>query len=311
MISCKDFIPVYSEIFCYLESHYGRQEVDNYWDAIFKVNANKKSPLLVCLEQEGGIKGCFTYWSGTLNEEAAHFSMYLNEKRGFFIIDMHRCPSKGRLVDLQAQVGLKPYPDYCLHCDGYRSACNAVGLEYIYNFQNMDKAGCSILIYDPKIFDGRVIIDEDTVVMHRNASDNEYYHPSFHRSLNTGLNYVGNHYKEAGLREVLYNYVTRVVQPLMGEVTLASIEKMIQEDYAKEKSSDAVTTTLTENGLSVSVRYCPAEKYMRETGTPISPWYRYATIGVMEKLAMLADCTFVMDSYDEQTGGAEYHFTKN
>lgn len=310
MISCKDFIPVYSEIFCYLESHFGRQEVDNYWDAIFKVNANKKSPLLICLEKEG-LKGCYTYWNGTLNEEAADFTMYLNEKRGFYKLDMHRCPSKGRLVDLQEQIGLKPFPDYCLHCDGYRSACNAVGLDYIYDFQNMDKAGCSILVFDPKVFDGRVIMDKDTVSMHRDASDNEYYHPSFHKSLNQGLHYVGETHGEAGILEVLSNYVNRVVKPLMGEVTLASIEKMIQEDYAKEKSSDLVTTNLTENGLTVSVVSCPAEKYMRENGYVVSPWYRYATTGVMEELAKLAGCTFVMDSYDEQTGGAEYHFTKN
>lgn len=310
MISCKDFIPVYSEIFCYLESHFGQQEVDNYWSAIFKVNANKKSPLLICLEKEG-LKGCYTYWNGTLNEEAAHFSMYLNEKRGFFIIDMHRCPSKGRLVDLQAQIGLKPYPHYCLHCDGYRNACKEVGLEYIYNFQNMDKAGCSILIYDPKIFDGRIIMDEDTQAMHRDASDNEYFHPSFHRSLNIGLNYVGETHGDAGVLEILSNYVNRVVVPLMGEVSLASIEKMILEDYAKEKASDAVTTNLTDDGLTVSVRYCPAEKFMHETNLAVSPWYRYATIGVMAELAKLAGCTFVMDSYNEETGAAEYHFVKN
>lgn len=309
MISCKDFIPVYSEIFCYLEGNFGREEVDHYWDAIFKVNANKKSPLLICLEKEG-LKGCFTYWSGTLNEEAAHFSMYLNEKRGFFKIDMHRCPSKGRLVDLQEQVGLKPYPNYCLHCDGYRSACSAVGLEYIYNFQNMDKAGCSLFIYDPKIFDGRIIMDEDTQVMHRNASDNEYYHPSFHKSLNVGLDYVGRTHGEAGVREVLSNYVNKVVKPLMGEVTLASIEKMIQEDYAKEKSLEVLTTNLTENSLTVSVSHCPAISHIRNIGYSPSPWYRYATTGVMEALAKLAGCAFVMDSYDEETGAAEYHFVK-
>lgn len=310
MISCKDFIPVYSEVFCYLESHFGREEVDRYWDAIFKVNATKKSPLLLCLEKEG-LKGCYTYWSGTLNEEAADFTMYLNEKRGFYKLDMHRCPSKGRLVDLQKQIGLKPYPDYCLHCDGYRSACNAVGLDYIYDFQNMDKAGCSILVFDPKVFDGRVIMDKDTKVMHRDASDNEYYHPSFHRSLNTGLNYVGQTHGKDGVLEVLSNYVNRVVKPLMGEVTLDSIEKMIREDYAKEKASDILTINRTEKSLTVSVPYCPAEKLIRELEAEVSPWYRYATIGVMEELAKLADCTFVMDSYDEKTGAAEYHFTKN
>ena len=175
----------------------------------------------------------------------------------------------------------------------------------------MDKAGCSLFVYDPKVFDGRIIMDEDTVVMHRNASDNEYYHPSFHRSLMGGLNYVGETYGEEAVQEVLTNYVNRVVQPLMGEVTLASIEKMIQEDYAKEKSSHILTTNLTDNSLTVSVPYCPAEKFMRDSGSVISRWYRYATIGVMKELAKLADCTFVMDSYDEQTGAAAYHFTKN
>ena len=68
---------------------------------------------------------------------------------------------------------------------------------------------------------------------------------------------------------------------------------------------------MTDNGLTVSVAYCPAEKFMRETECPVSPWYRYATTGVMEELAKLAGCTFVMDSYNEQNGAAEYHFTKN
>ena len=310
MISCKDFIPVYSEIFRYLEDHFGRQEVDKYWDAIFKVNENKKSALLEFLEKEG-IKGCFSYWTGTLNEEAAHFSMYLNEKRGFFKIDMHRCPSKGRLVDLQEQIGLEPYKDYCLHCDGYRYACNAVGLDYIYNFQGMEKAGCSLFIYDPKVFDGRIIMDEDTQCMHRNASDNEYYHPHFHVGLSIGLNYVGENHGEDGVREVLSNYVNRVVRPLMGEVTLSNIEKMIQQDYIKEKSLDVLTTKLTDKELLVSVDKCPAVTFMNDHGTSPSRWYRYATIGVMEELAKLADCTFILDSYDDQTGACAYRFVMN
>ena len=310
MISCKDFIPVYSEIFCYLEDHFGRQEVDNYWEAIFKVNKNKKSALLEFLEKEG-IRGCYSYWTGTLNEEAADFSMYLNEKRGFFRIDMHRCPSKGRLVDLQEQIGLEPYKDYCLHCDGYRYACNEVGLDYIYDFQGVEKAACSLFIYDPKVFDGRIIMDEDTKCMHRNASDNEYYHPHFHIGLNNGLKYVGENHGEEGVREVLSNYVNRVVRPLMGDVTLANIEKMIKQDYIKEKSLDVLSTELTDNGLTVSVKKCPVVTYMINHGVSPSCWYRYATTGVMEELAKLAGCTFILDSYDEQTGAAVYRFVMN
>ena len=104
MISCTDFIPVYSELFRYLEAHYGREEVDRYWAAMFRPGAG--IPLVDFVKKEG-VRGCFTYWSGTLNEEAADFTMYLNEKRGFFQIVMHHCPSKGRLLELTLWEGDK------------------------------------------------------------------------------------------------------------------------------------------------------------------------------------------------------------
>ncbi|MBQ9974795.1 MAG: hypothetical protein IJP02_07555 [Oscillospiraceae bacterium] len=307
MISCTDFIPAYSEMFRYLEDNFGREEIDNYWRTMFKPGGG--SPLVNFVTKEG-IKGCFTYWKGTLNEEAAHFTMYLNEKRGFFKIVMHRCPSKGKLIDLRDQIGLEPYHDYCLHCDGYRAAVEQVGLEYIYDFTNMDNAGCSILIYDPKIFDGRVIMDEDTVIMDRNAADNEYFHPSFHFSLSRGMHYVGEHYGEKGVLGVMSRYVDHVVKPLMGEVTLEAIEQKILTDYAKEKCPDAVSTQLTADGLAVDVAYCPAIKYMTENDMWQSPWFRYTTQGVMARLAELAGCEFVMDHYDETTGAAKYRFIR-
>ena len=312
MISCKDFIPVYSEIFCYLESHFGRQEVDNYWDAIFKVNAAKKSPLLVCLEKEG-LKGCFTYWNGTLNEEAAHFSMYLNEKRGFFIIDMHRCPSKGRLLELEQSIGVKPYRDYCLHCDYYRVAVEQVGLKYIYNFNGIHKAACSLLIYDPKVFDGRVIIDENTEIQDVRASDNEYFHRDFHSGMNNGCEYVGSRFGEEELVAYLTRYTKNVYKPVFAAIKekgLKAIEEKILDTYALEKYPEAVKTTLDDTGLLVEVAFCPAVKHLRATGRDMSKWYPYSTTVVMESLAKAAGVTFVMDAYDHETGAARYRFVK-
>ena len=307
MISCTDFIPAYNELFCYLEEHYGRKEIDNYWKTVFKPGGG--SPLVNFLRAEG-LPGCFTYWSGTLNEEAADFSMYLNAKRGFFKLEMHRCPSKGRLLELQKKIGLEPYRDYCLHCDSYRAACEEVGLRYIYDFQNVDKAGCALLIYDPKVFDGRVIMDGDTRVMERKAADNEYFHRSFHASLNRNLNYVGEHYGEAGVRGVLQRYVKNVVQPLMGKVDLAAIEQKIKTDYLREKAADAVQTELTDAALTVTVRECPGVRYMTQNGIAVTKWYPCSTWYVMEELARLAGCGFELLSYDEQTGAAQYRFIK-
>ena len=91
MISCTEFIPAYSELFSYLDEKYGRDEVDKFWDYLFAPTGDG-IPLINHVKQEG-IAGCFSYWSSTLNEEAADFTMMLNEKAGWFKIKMHRCPS--------------------------------------------------------------------------------------------------------------------------------------------------------------------------------------------------------------------------
>ena len=42
MISCTEFIPSYSELFSYLEDNHGRDEVDRFWDYLFKPDGKKK-----------------------------------------------------------------------------------------------------------------------------------------------------------------------------------------------------------------------------------------------------------------------------
>ena len=208
MISCTEFIPCYSELFSYLHDKNGFEEVEKLWDYLFKPTEDGL-PLINFVKNEG-LHGCWSYWSGTLNEEAADFTMYLNEKRGYFTIQMHKCPSKGRLLELERTLGIKPYPNYCLHCAYYRSAVEKIGLEYQYNFIGTDKAACSLLIYDPQIFDGRIIVDDDTMVMDKKSSDNEYFHPDFHSSMNMGIHYVGEHYGKDGVVEFLTRYANNV-----------------------------------------------------------------------------------------------------
>lgn len=311
MISCTEFIPAYSELFTFLEERFGREEVDRFWKYLFEPDG-KGIPLIGFVEREG-IRGCFSYWAGTLNEEAADFTMYLNEKRGFFLNVMHRCPSKGRLLRLQDEIGITPYHDYCLHCDSYRAAVEKVGLRYIYNFRGVDQAACSMLIYDPAVFDGRVILDENTEVMDRRAAENEYFHRDFHSSMNMGVHYLGEQYGLAAVREYLTRYTLHVYKPVIEDLKargLPALEDKIRDTYAKEKAPEAVTTDLTEDGLRVSVACCPAIRHLRETGREISPWYRYTTEVVMETLAREGGLRFVMEDYDEATGAAHYRFEK-
>ncbi len=311
MISCTEFIPSYSELFTFLEKNYGREEVDCFWEYLFKPTG-EGIPLVNMVKKEG-IKGCYTYWSGTLNEEAADFSMYLNEKNGWFKIVMHHCPSKGRLLELKDTIGLEPYHDYCLHCDQYRESLKKANLNYIFDACDSDKAACSIVVYDPEVFKGQLVVDKDTIVMNRTAGDNDYFHPDFHSSLNMGVHYLGEKYGIDVLKDYLetyaQNFYNREIDKIK-ESGLSKIEEIIKNTYKKERAEDAVKTTLSEKSLCVDVEYCPAVSHLKKTGRKLSPYLRYTTEFVMPVLAKAAGATFTMNSYDEETGKAQYTFSK-
>lgn len=142
MIPCTDFIPAYSELFKFLEARGGPEAVLDFWHYLsdhFLGNLKR-------LVQEHGIRGCWLYWSHTLNEEAADFTMELDEEAGEFRITMHRCPSKGRLLECQH---LDPYHDYCRHCDVlYRRVLEPLGYEYSFDMSRCDEAACSLVVRD-------------------------------------------------------------------------------------------------------------------------------------------------------------------
>ncbi len=144
MISCTDFIPAYSELFKYLESRGGREAVVDFWHYIsdnFLTNLRD-------LVKEHGIRGCWLYWSHTLNEEAADFTMVLDEEAGEFRITMHHCPSKGRLLEYEHY---EPYHDYCGHCPVlYSRGLESLGFEYSKDMSECSQARCSAYIRDPK-----------------------------------------------------------------------------------------------------------------------------------------------------------------
>jgi hypothetical protein len=140
MISCTEFIPAYSELFKYLDDRGGHVEVEKFWAYL----SDKFLDNLRELAAAKGLRGCWEYWSHTLNEEAADFEMVLDEEQGFFSITMHNCPSKGRLLQLKH---VKPYYDYCGHCDLlYRRVLDPLGFEYEYDMSRTDKAACSLII---------------------------------------------------------------------------------------------------------------------------------------------------------------------
>ena len=140
MIPCTDFIPAYSELFKFLHGLGGRPAVADFWNYL----ADRFLGNLRDLVAANGIRGCWLYWSHTLNEEAADFTMEMDEQAGEFHVAMHRCPSKGRLLEMKH---LEPYDDYCSHCDAlYRRVLEPLGYDYRIDLSQCDQARCAITI---------------------------------------------------------------------------------------------------------------------------------------------------------------------
>ncbi len=140
MISCTDFIPAYSALFSYLDARGGEDAVADFWNYL----SDNFLGNLKALVEEHGIRGCWLYWSHTLNEEAADFTMTLDEEAGLFRIEMHDCPSKGRLL---ADDRITPYPNYCGHCDTlYRRVLEPLGYAYDIDLSHCDQATCTVTV---------------------------------------------------------------------------------------------------------------------------------------------------------------------
>ena len=309
MISCTEFIPAYSELFSFLDENYGRDEVSRFWDYLFKPDG--KGIPLINFAKKDGLRGCWNYWTGTLSEEAADCTRYFNEKQGWISSEMHYCPSKGRLLELQKEIGLVPYYDYCDHCNYYRAALEAVGFRYIRNILHVDKAACSSMIYDPKRFPGVIKPDADTEVMEISSKDKEYFHPDFHSSLNMGLEYTGSVHGEEALKKYLTRYTKNVyikTIEAMANGTLPALEALIAGTYRAEHAEDAITLENDGKTLSVTAHYCPAVKHLRATGREVSRFFPLATSVVMQTLAELGGVRFEMLAYDADTGAAKYAF---
>ena len=140
MISCTEFIPAYSELFKYLEKKQGKTAVVDFWNWLSDTFLTNLRDLVA----ENGIRGCWLYWSKTLNEEAADFTMQMDEQAGEFSITMHHCPSKGRLLEYKH---IAPYADYCEHCDVlYRRVLEPLGYEYELDRSQTDRARCRLVV---------------------------------------------------------------------------------------------------------------------------------------------------------------------
>ena len=94
MISCTEFIPLYSEFFKYLEKRGGYDEVLNYWyyisDTSIGDKTNPNSMAYKC-DRLGGFDGAAAYWGHTTTEEACDTFGFSNAKEKISYGHMRYC----------------------------------------------------------------------------------------------------------------------------------------------------------------------------------------------------------------------------
>ncbi|MEA4824576.1 MAG: hypothetical protein VB111_10755 [Clostridiaceae bacterium] len=149
------------------------------------------------------------------------------------------------------------------------------------------------------------------LVMDCHASDHKYLHRDFHASVDNGIRYVGEHYGDNSVRELLRRYTLAYHKPLIDAIRRDGLAKMrdyLADIYEKEEASDALSCTLDDTELTVAVGYCPGIRYMRSVGTEPSKWYIETTRTVYETIGDAVGVGFELIRYDEQTGRAAFRF---
>lgn len=141
------------------------------------------------------------------------------------------------------------------------------------------------------------------LVMERRAYDNKYLHRDFHASTNNAIAYIAQNFGQ----EALDRYIERYVQSRYQVMTLAELERYFTDLYTAEEALDALETELNDQKLVVRILYCPALKYLNETGED-AKWYHKTTTVMYPALAKKCNLEFELVFYDEKTGKAEFVF---
>lgn len=169
------------------------------------------------------------------------------------------------------------------------------------------------MIYDPAKFKDTLKVSPKTRVMHRSASDNRYFHKDFHLSMNAGVEYVGTHFGTEAVDRYLREYALAYFAPMIERMKtegIGPLEEYLKAVYESEEARDVLKTVREGEGLHVLISACPAVRHIQASGRTVSRWYDLTTTSVMDAIAQAAGFRFKMLNYDEDTGRAEYTFSK-
>ena len=325
MISCTEFIPLYSEFFKYCESRGGHDEVMRYWihlsDTSIGDKTNPNSLAYKC-DRLGGYEGATAYWGHTLTEEACDLFQIHDRTKRYRYSHMRYCPSRGMLNSL---THVEPYYDYCSHCNViYSRVLEKYGVKYDRDNSDVANAQCRSVYYEEgnePDFDWHTISDEEAKatlvgegcsVVDMHSEDNKYLHRDFHLSGDNALAYCAERWGEDAVVDFLTRFTAAYFAPVVDRVKsegLSALAEWLRDVYEREEASELLHTELTDSALVVTVDHCPAVAYMRSLGKEPSAYYIEQTRTVYKTIADLAGLSFTLDYYLED-GGARFSFSR-
>lgn len=323
MISCTEFIPLYSEFFKYLENKGGHDLVMQYWIHIsdtFIGDLNNPNSLAYKCEQLGGFEGAIAYWGHTLTEEACDLFEMEDRKEMVKYSHMRHCPSRGMLNELKH---VEPYYDYCSHCNViYSRILEKYGIVLERDNSGIENASCCEWFYEkgnpPKI-DFRTVKDEDLkkreneegiTIIDMKSEDNKYLHRDFHTSLDNALKYCGDKFGKDEVVNFLRDYAKYFYAPIITKIKEEGLKAMVswlENVYEKEEAKHYLHTELFEDKLIVTIDKCPAIEYMNSLNQQPSEYYIETTRTLYDEMAKQCGYCFKLEYYNDD-GGTRFIF---
>lgn len=315
MISCTQFIPMYSEFFKFLEKKGGYDAVLEYWYYISDKNMGDKTnpnSLISFLERDGGFEGAIHYWDHTLTEEACDILKIHDYNKRYSYNHMRYCPSRGMLNSLKH---IEPYQNYCEHCKViYSRVLEKYGIVYERDHSKIENAECFSILYEKgnRPTEDYTKTDDTKVVVDMKAEDNRYLHRDFHLLGDLALKYCGERFGDAAVKAFLCEYAKQFYAPEIQDFSkrgLIAVKEWLEKIYAAEEAEAVLHTKVSEDSLSVTVDESPAIAYMHTLGQKPSQYYVEETKTLYAAIADACNMGFELEYY--QTNGAcKYKFFK-
>lgn len=315
MISCTEFIPLYSEFFKYLDKQGGYDAVLKYWyhisDTSIGDKTNPHSMAYHC-DRLGGYQGAKAYWSHTVSEEACDTYSVEDKNYPYSYSEMRYCPSRAML---NSYTHITPYEHYCEHCKIiYSRVLEKYGAVYERDHSLVHEAKCSSVLYEagnPPPADYKEP-KEGRKVGGCKREGKKYLHRDFHLLGDNALKYCGDHYGKDAVIGFLKHFAVYYFAPkieLMKEGGLPAVKAWLEKIYEVEEASEVLHAELTGDVLTFTIDKCPVIAFMRSLNQEPSKYYIEQTRTLYAAIAEAAGFRFELEYYNED-GAAKFKFFK-